>query len=76
MKEDGEIKDLGNLNVGAAPDEEPDRPEEYFEGWFPEQKDEEGRIYVDDIAGVHLPTEEVLKSSTGRTAMDSQTEDL
>ena len=32
MKADGEIKDLGNLNVGAIPDEEPDCSEEYFEG--------------------------------------------
>ena len=62
MKEDGEIKDLGNLNVGAVPDEEPDCSEEYFEGWFPEQKEEEDKIYVDDITGVQLPTEEVLKA--------------
>ena len=62
MKVDGEIKDLGNLNVGAIPDEEPDCAEECFEGWFPEQKDEEDRIYVDDITGVQLPTNEVLKA--------------
>ena len=62
MKEDGEIKDLGHLNVGAVPDEEPDCSEECFEGWFPEQKDEDDRIYVDDITGVQLPTEEVLKA--------------
>ena len=62
MKEDGEIKDLGNLNVGAVPDEEPDCSEEYFEGWFPEQKDEEDRIYVDDITGVQLPTDKVLEA--------------
>ena len=62
MKVDGEIKDLGNLNVGAIPDEEPDCSEEYFEGWFPEQKDEEDKIYVDDITGVQLPTDEVLKA--------------
>ena len=62
MKVDREIKGLGNLNVGAVPDEEPDCADEYFEGWFPEQKDEEDRIYVDDITGVQLPTEEVLKA--------------
>ena len=62
MKEDGEIKDLGHLNVGAVPHEEPDCSEECFEGWFPEQKDEDDRIDVDDITGVQLPTEEVLKA--------------
>ena len=38
------------------------RSEEYFEGWFPEQKDEEDRIYVDDITGVQLPTDKVLEA--------------
>ncbi len=39
-----EIKDLGSLNVVAVWDEGPDCAAEYFEGWFPEQKDEEDRI--------------------------------
>ena len=55
-------RDQRSRNVGAVPDEEPDCSEEYFEGWFPEQKDEEDRIYVDDITGVQLPTDKVLEA--------------
>ena len=76
MKEDGEIKDLGNLNVGAVPDEEPDCSEEYFEGWFPRTKGRRRsnlcrRYYRGAVAYGQSP-----RSQAGRVAMDPPTEDI